>query len=193
MGDICKFKNGKAHEQYVQKNGKYIIINSKFISSNKEIIKRSNICLTPLFKDEIVMVLSDIPNGKALAKTVIIEENNKFTLNQRIGSFKVSGIHNAKFINLILNRNKYFLSFDDKVNQTNLSNSIILGCKVLVTSLHEENNISKLFLHLNNLITLHQRKLKALENIKMTLLDKMFPDEKSNIPSIRFEEFTNAW
>ncbi|SYV97226.1 Uncharacterised protein, partial [Mycoplasmopsis edwardii] len=62
-----------------------------------------------------------------------------------------------------------------------------------MTVLKEQEKISKLFNNLKTLITLHQRKLKALENIKKTLLDKMFPDEKSNIPSIRFKEFTNAW
>ncbi|UWV86438.1 restriction endonuclease subunit S [Mycoplasmopsis cynos] len=46
---------------------------------------------------------------------------------------------------------------------------------------------------LDSLITLHQRKLNALENLKKTLLEKMFPSENSVFPSIRFKEFTNAW
>ncbi|UWV81438.1 hypothetical protein [Mycoplasmopsis cynos] len=57
----------------------------------------------------------------------------------------------------------------------------------------EQNKISKLFSLLNSLITLHQRKLNALENLKKTLLEKMFPNENSVFPSIRFKEFTNAW
>ncbi|UWV92413.1 hypothetical protein [Mycoplasmopsis cynos] len=61
------------------------------------------------------------------------------------------------------------------------------------TNLIEQNKISKLFSLLNSLITLHQRKLNALENLKKTLLEKMFPNENSVFPSIRFKEFTNAW
>ncbi|WP_235684355.1 restriction endonuclease subunit S [Mycoplasmopsis bovis] len=50
----------------------------------------------------------------------------------------------------------------------------------------EQSKISSLFTRLDSLITLHQRKLNSLKNIKNTLLDKMFCDEKSQFPSIRF-------
>ncbi|MCS4537180.1 restriction endonuclease subunit S, partial [Mycoplasma sp. CSL7475-4] len=38
-----------------------------------------------------------------------------------------------------------------------------------------------------------QRKLEKLENIKNTLLEKMFASAKSSYPAIRFKGFTNAW
>ncbi|PAF46092.1 type I site-specific deoxyribonuclease [Helicobacter sp. 11S02629-2] len=38
----------------------------------------------------------------------------------------------------------------------------------------EQFGIGKLFLEINNLITLHQRKLEKLKNIKIALLEKMF-------------------
>ena len=38
----------------------------------------------------------------------------------------------------------------------------------------EQSNIGKLFDNLDNLITLHQRKLEKLKNIKKSMLDKMF-------------------
>ncbi|MCE6056560.1 restriction endonuclease subunit S [Mycoplasmopsis agalactiae] len=60
-------------------------------------------------------------------------------------------------------------------------------------SISEKSKISSLFTLLDSLITLHQRKLSSLKNLKNILLDKMFCDEKSQFPSIRFKEFTNAW
>ncbi|MCV3754368.1 hypothetical protein OF365_03190, partial [Ureaplasma zalophigenitalium] len=36
-------------------------------------------------------------------------------------------------------------------------------------------------------------KLEKLKNLKNTLLEKMFADEKHPFPKIRFKEFTNAW
>ncbi|WFQ93846.1 restriction endonuclease subunit S [Mycoplasma feriruminatoris] len=57
----------------------------------------------------------------------------------------------------------------------------------------EQSKISSLFSNLDSLITLHQRKYLALKNLKNTLLEKMFCDEKSKFPHIRFKEFTNAW
>ncbi|MBZ4218548.1 hypothetical protein, partial [Mycoplasma tauri] len=58
---------------------------------------------------------------------------------------------------------------------------------------YEQQKISSLFLNLNTSITLHQRKLEKLKNIKNMLLEKMFADEKTLKPAIRFKEFTNAW
>ncbi len=57
----------------------------------------------------------------------------------------------------------------------------------------EQSKISSLFTRLDSLITLHQRKLLSLKNLKSRLLDRMFCDEKSQFPSIRFKEFTNVW
>ena len=59
--------------------------------------------------------------------------------------------------------------------------------------LDEERQIGALFSKLDNLITLHQRKLDALKKIKSALLEKMFPKDGSNIPEIRFTGFTEAW
>ncbi|WFQ90509.1 restriction endonuclease subunit S [Mycoplasma feriruminatoris] len=64
---------------------------------------------------------------------------------------------------------------------------------IITPILSEQNTISSLFSVLDSLITLHQRKYLALKNLKNTLLEKMFCDEKSKFPHIRFKEFTNAW
>ena len=60
-------------------------------------------------------------------------------------------------------------------------------------SLNEQLKISVVFNSIDNLITLHQRKLEKLKNIKKSMLEKMFPKNGSNIPEIRFKGFTDAW
>ncbi|WP_245601755.1 restriction endonuclease subunit S, partial [Mycoplasmopsis opalescens] len=57
----------------------------------------------------------------------------------------------------------------------------------------EQQKIGLFFKNLDYLATLHQRKITALKKIKQTLLEKMFPVEGSNIPTIRFAGFTYAW
>ena len=84
LSDIAVFENGKGHENIIDENGKYILINSKFISTEGNVTKKCSEQLTPLFKNDITMVMSDLPNGKALAKCYYIDENNKYSLNQRI-------------------------------------------------------------------------------------------------------------
>lgn len=57
----------------------------------------------------------------------------------------------------------------------------------------EQESISAFFSVLDNLITLHQRKLDKLINVKKSMLEKMFPKQGSTVPEIRFTGFTNDW
>ena len=117
--DIAKYYNGVAHEQDVDKDGDFVLINAKFISSEGQIKKYSSIQRFPLLKNDIVMVLSDLPNGKSLAKCFLIDEDNKYTLNQRICCFR--GFEGSSvYLKNIINRNPYLLSFDNGKGQTNL-------------------------------------------------------------------------
>ena len=57
----------------------------------------------------------------------------------------------------------------------------------------EQKCIGKFFEQLDHVITLHQRKLDKLLNIKKSMLDKMFPKNGSKKPEIRFKGFTDDW
>ncbi|MDY2957240.1 MAG: restriction endonuclease subunit S [Lachnospiraceae bacterium] len=57
----------------------------------------------------------------------------------------------------------------------------------------EQTAIARYLDKLSDLITLHQRKLEKLQNIKKSMLEKMFPQNGSNVPEIRFKGFTDAW
>ena len=58
---------------------------------------------------------------------------------------------------------------------------------------NEQAQIGKYFQSLDHLITLHQRKYEKLTNVKKSMLEKMFPQNGSNSPEIRFKGFTDAW
>ena len=70
-----------------------------------------------------------------------------------------------------------------------------LGKYVLAipSQFEEEKLIGMIFEQLNLLITLHQRKLEKLMNVKKSMLEKMFPKQGSVVPEIRFCGFTDAW
>ena len=65
--------------------------------------------------------------------------------------------------------------------------------EVSLPSLEEQRKIGKLFDTLDNLITLHQRKFEKLTNVKKSMLEKMFPQNDSSYPEIRFKGFTDPW
>ena len=57
----------------------------------------------------------------------------------------------------------------------------------------EQNKIVEYFSNLDDLITLHQRKLEKLQNMKKSCLQKMFPKDGATVPEIRFSEFQGDW
>jgi len=140
LGEVCEYSNGKAHEQYIKKEGKYIVINSKFISSDGRVFKRTNEALFPLSQGAIAMVLSDVPSGKALAKCYLIEKDDTYSLNQRICAIRSDKFYD-KFLYYQLNRNKHFLSFDNGENQTNLRLNQILDCLLYLPPFSEQKRI----------------------------------------------------
>ena len=76
----------------------------------------------------------------------------------------------------------------------NLKYPVLSQIEIFISkNIEEQRKISNLFDNLDNLITLHQRKLEKLKNIKKSMLEKMFPKNGSNIPEIRFKGFTDAW
>ena len=46
---------------------------------------------------------------------------------------------------------------------------------------------------MDNLITLHQRKLEKLKIVKKSMLEKMFPKSGAKVPEIRFAGYTDDW
>ena len=57
----------------------------------------------------------------------------------------------------------------------------------------EINKIGESFRCIDNLITLHQRKLENLKLKKKALLQKLFPKNGEQFPELRFPGFTDAW
>ncbi len=154
---VALYRNGKAHEQSICLDGKYIVVNSKFVSTNGKTIKYSNEQIEPLFKDEIAFVLSDVPNGKAIARTFLIDKNDLYTLNQRIAGITPIRNTDPYFLYKLMNRHQYFLNFDDGVKQTNLTVADVLEFEAKYPAPPEQKKIGLLFKAIDNAITLHQR------------------------------------
>ena len=176
LSDIAVFENGKGHENIIDENGKYILINSKFISTEGNVTKKCSEQLTPLFKNDITMVMSDLPNGKALAKCYYIDENNKYSLNQRICKIKIKddSIINSKYLFYLLDRNPYYLRFDDGVNQTNLKKDDILSLNLVLPSIKDQERNSKTLTIIDNFIEKENNKLSKLFLLKKGLMQSMF-------------------
>ncbi len=178
---VCTFYNGKPHENNIDKEGKYILVNSKFIASDMQIYKRTSAQLFPLYRNDIVMVMSDVPNGKALGKCQIICEDGVYSLNQRICAFRNSKI-DVKLLYYLINRNPYLIAFDNGENQTNLRKNDIITMPIHYPI--KPQDVASLIERLDSLrdscILLEENYKKTIalcDDMKQTLLRKAFNGE----------------
>ena len=74
-----------------------------------------------------------------------------------------------------------------------IKDSVLIEMPIPYPGLKEQLKIGEYLTNLDHLITLHQRKLLKLKNVKKAMLEKMFPTNGSNVPEIRFAGFTDAW
>lgn len=175
LTQVAEYENGKAHEQDIADDGKFIVVNSKFISQDGEVKKFTNTAFLPATKGDVLMVLSDIPNGKAIAKCFLVEEDNRYTVNQRICRITPNNL-NSKILYYLLNRNPYFLAFDDGVKQTNLRKEDVLNCPLMIPEdPKEQEKIADTLSSIDDIINAQNQKLEALQLHKKGLLQGLFP------------------
>jgi len=173
---VADYENGKAHEQDITDDGDYIVVNSKFISSDGEVKKFTNTAFCPAQKGDILMVLSDVPNGKAIAKCFLVEEEDRYTVNQRVCRITPRNL-NSKILYYLLNRNPFFLAFDDGVKQTNLRKEDVLNCPLLIPSdPKEQQKVADTLSSIDDLINAQSQKIETLKLHKKGLLQGLFPD-----------------
>ena len=103
------------------------------------------------------------------------------------GYFLLSLVQNGQFVKTVLD-NCTGTSYP-AINANDLAEIEVFSPK----NEHEHHQIGEYFRHLDNLITLHQRKYDKLQVIKKAMLEKMFPQNGSNVPEIRFRGFTDPW
>ena len=74
-----------------------------------------------------------------------------------------------------------------------IRDNVFFQMPIPIPDIDEQRKIGELLTCLDNLITLHQRKYEKLTNVKKSMLEKMFPQNGSSYPEIRFKGFTDPW
>ncbi|MCR8978646.1 restriction endonuclease subunit S [Brevibacillus laterosporus] len=178
LSEMTVYKNGKGHEDRQSNSGNYELINLNSISIDgglKHSGKFIDDAEDTLLKDDLVMILSDVGHGDLLGRVALIPENNRFVLNQRVALLRPNETANAQFLFSYINSHQYyFKSKGAGMSQLNISKGSVENFKSFVPKLEEQRKIGEFFKGLDHLITLHQRELISLKNLKKSLLQQMF-------------------
>ena len=203
LGEITSHRGGTAIEKYFDENGEYKVIsigsyglNSKYVDQN--IRAKSNEITNErvVHAGELTMVLNDkTANGTIIGRSLLIENDNEYVINQRTEIITPKENFNNKFAYTLLNgpfRNKVRRIVQGGT-QIYVNYSSVEKLTVFLPNIKEQEEIGKFFNQLDSLIALHQRKLEHLQEQKKGLLQKMFPRNGENVPEVRFPGFTDAW
>lgn len=74
-----------------------------------------------------------------------------------------------------------------------LNQNILVDFPISSPSKEEQTKIGEYFSSIDHLITLHQRKCDQMNELKKYMLTKMFPQNGSKVPEIRFDGYTDDW
>ena len=187
LPQVLRFRNGKAHEQYISDTGRYVCVNSKFISSEGAVRKYSSKNFCPAKTGDILMVMSDLPNGRALAKAYLVDVDNLYAVNQRVCALTADGNHPAYFF-YALNRNPYFLKFDDGVSQTHLLNNVFRKCPLPVPpNVNEQRAIAQALSDVDALLTALDQVIAKKRDLKQAAMQQLLTG-KTRLPG-----FSGEW
>jgi type I restriction enzyme S subunit len=140
LSTICAFKSGKAHEPHFNDDGPYVCVTARFVSTDGNARKRCSQNFAPACKGDILMVMSDLPNGRALARAFLVDDETPYAVNQRVCAISVLK-GNPRFFFYQLNRHYQLLRHDDGVNQTHLPNEAFTRLLLRVPPLSEQDAI----------------------------------------------------
>ena len=84
-------------------------------------------------------------------------------------------------------------SKDESTGVPSLSKTTINKVDTRIPSPNEQVAIGSFFSTLDTTITLHQRKLELLKELKKAYLQNLFPENGKKIPRVRFSDFTEDW
>jgi len=203
LKEITNHRGGTAIEKYFSDTGKYKVISigsygldSKYVDQRLRAISNEITDGKIVKQGELTMVLNDkTANGTIIGRSLLIEEDNKYVINQRTEIVSPLEDFDSLFAYVVLNN-----SFREKVRkivqggtQIYVNYSAVENLTLEIPSIEEQQKIGSFFKQIDETITLQQRKLELLKEQKKGFLQKMFPKTGERFPELIFEGFTDAW
>ena len=181
MGSTFTGLSGKTKEDFGHGNAKFITYMNVFsnpiadlqMTETVEIDSKQN-CVKA--GDVFFTTSSETP--EEVGMSCVMPENAENTyLNSFCFGYRPTEKFDLNYIASVL-RSKSFRKemkfLAQGISRYNISKSKVMEVAIPVPSLDEQRKVGQYFSNLDNLITLHQRKLEKLKNIKKSCLEKMF-------------------
>lgn len=136
-------------------------------------------------------------SGATTGKIAMLDSEEEYYQNQRVGYFQNTGEVDYEFISSVLQTK----AFTNQLNavlvagaQPNISSKEIDSFEFCIPdSIDEQSAIGFLFRTLDTLLSSYKDNLVNYQSFKATMLSKMFPKAGQTVPEIRLEGFKGEW
>lgn len=190
LGDIATFINGRAYKQEeLLETGKYKVLrvgnfytNDTWYYSNLEM------------DEKYYANYGDLLYTWSATFGPHIWLGEKVIYHYHIWKIELSDVVDKQFIVQLLEQDRTnILSTYNGSTMIHVTKSDMEQKQVFIPSILEQRKVGSYLKRIDALLTLHQRKFEKLQNIKKSLLQKMFPAEGEDVPAVRFAGVTAPW
>ena len=184
LNDFVTIRRGLTYKPSdIAENGIRVLRSSnidedQFITSNDDVFVNIEAVNIPFAKNGDILITSANGSNRLVGKhTIISDIADNSTVHG--GFMLLAESNNPLFTDALLSSNWYKRFINTYVAGGNgaignLSKSELESQIVMIPSEHEQAKIGQWYDNINQLITLHQRKLERLQEVKKGLLQKMF-------------------
>ncbi|WP_225420843.1 restriction endonuclease subunit S [Limosilactobacillus reuteri] len=198
LGDVVNFFSGLTYHPSDVKNKGYFVIRSSNIQNNQivsadDIFVNKDIINVPNVKQGDIIVVVRNGSRKLIGKHAQVLTDMPNTV---IGAF-MTGVRSKSnfYINALLDSDQFQKEIYKNLGAT--INQITIGefrkMRFIITSGNEAQTIGEFFKKIDTLITLQQRKLEQLKQLKKAMLQQLFVSKNSKQPVLRFKNFDSDW
>ncbi len=186
MENFGKATGGTSIESEFSDDGVYKVISIGSYSENSiyndqgiRAIKSDKTSNRVLNRNDLTMILNDkTTSGNIIGRVLLIEKSGVYVYNQRTERIEINiDEYDPLFLYEMLNapniREKIIKQAQGNT-QIYVNWTTIALLDYMIPSKAEQVKIGKYLHTVGNLITLHQRELEKLQNIKKSMLEKMF-------------------
>ena len=200
MGYTFTGLSGKTKEDFGHGNAKFVTYMNVFSSpvSNSEMVENVEVDSKQHqveYGDVFFTTSSETPQEVGMS-SVWLETAENIYLNSFCFGYHPMVEFDPYYLAFMLRSpviRKKFMLLAQGISRYNISKNKVMEMLVPVPEIVEQQKIGSFFKQLDDTITLHQRKLAKLKELKQGYLQKMFPQNASKFPQLRFAGFADAW
>ncbi|MDU2587770.1 MAG: restriction endonuclease subunit S [Streptococcus sp.] len=136
-------------------------------------------------------------SGATTGKIAMLDSEEEYYQNQRVGYFQNTGAVNYDFLSSVLQTKEFTNQLNSVLvagAQPNISSKEIDSFVFYIPeSLDEQSAIGSLFHTIDDLMVSYKENLANYQSLKATMLSKMFPKAGQTVPEIRLDGFEGEW